>query len=86
MNIKKQILEYPRFCDFCSFLGLCPDWEDWDPKDSLKNAKEAMDLAQDWLGVPQVSNKQYVSNGALFFGKRIFKMEPTCNLIDCNII
>lgn len=36
------------------WLGLCPDWEDWQPKDRLKNAKEAMDLAQDWLGVPQV--------------------------------
>ena len=42
-------------------IGLCPDWEDWDPKDSLRNAKEAMDLAQDWLGVPQVRSNKFVS-------------------------
>ncbi|XP_054750668.2 filamin-A-like [Lytechinus pictus] len=34
--------------------GLYPDWKDNDPKDALLNAKEAMKLAEDWLGVPQV--------------------------------
>lgn len=34
--------------------GLCPDWPDWVPADALKNATEAMTLADDWLGVPQV--------------------------------
>ena len=35
--------------------GLFPQWEDKDPKDALENAREAMKLAEDWLGVPQVS-------------------------------
>jgi len=34
--------------------GLCPDWSDWNPKDALKNAKEAMDLAEKWLDVAQL--------------------------------
>lgn len=34
--------------------GLCPDWEDWQPKNAVKNAKEAMDAAEQWLDVPQV--------------------------------
>ncbi|OQV13057.1 Filamin-B [Hypsibius exemplaris] len=34
--------------------GLCPDWESWDPKDALRNATEAMNLAEKWLGVPQL--------------------------------
>ena len=36
--------------------GLCPDWEDWDDTDPVKNAAEAMKQADEWLGVPQVSN------------------------------
>ena len=35
-------------------IGLCPDWEDWDPKQGKRNATEAMDLAEEWLEVPQV--------------------------------
>ncbi|XP_060095708.1 filamin-B isoform X2 [Heteronotia binoei] len=34
--------------------GLCPDWEAWDPKKPVDNAREAMQQADDWLGVPQV--------------------------------
>ncbi|KAK4306993.1 hypothetical protein Pmani_021217 [Petrolisthes manimaculis] len=34
--------------------GLCPDWPDWVPADALKNATEAMNLADNWLGVPQL--------------------------------
>ncbi|XP_063147802.1 filamin-B isoform X2 [Candoia aspera] len=34
--------------------GLCPDWETWDPKKPVNNAREAMQQADDWLGVPQV--------------------------------
>uniref|UniRef100_A0AAQ4Q3S6 Calponin-homology (CH) domain-containing protein n=1 Tax=Gasterosteus aculeatus aculeatus TaxID=481459 RepID=A0AAQ4Q3S6_GASAC len=34
--------------------GLCPDWSDWDPNKPVENAKEAMQQADDWLGVPQV--------------------------------
>ncbi|KAL1007835.1 hypothetical protein UPYG_G00092250 [Umbra pygmaea] len=33
--------------------GLCPDWESWDQK-PVDNAHEAMQLADDWLGIPQV--------------------------------
>ncbi|XP_071491356.1 filamin-A-like isoform X2 [Diadema antillarum] len=42
--------------------GLCPDWEDWNPKDALKNAKEAMKLAEDWLDVPQVLRPEDMVN------------------------
>lgn len=38
-----------------SFTGLCPDWETWDPVKPVENATEAMQLADDWLGIPQVS-------------------------------
>uniref|UniRef100_A0A8D0DE28 Filamin B n=1 Tax=Sander lucioperca TaxID=283035 RepID=A0A8D0DE28_SANLU len=34
--------------------GLCPDWETWDPVKPVENATEAMQLADDWLGIPQV--------------------------------
>uniref|UniRef100_A0A4W4DUX8 Calponin-homology (CH) domain-containing protein n=1 Tax=Electrophorus electricus TaxID=8005 RepID=A0A4W4DUX8_ELEEL len=34
--------------------GLCPDWEMWDPNQPVRNAREAMQQADDWLGVPQV--------------------------------
>lgn len=32
------------------------------PENALQNAKEAMNLADDWLGVPQVSFKQYADS------------------------
>ncbi|CAG5977740.1 unnamed protein product [Menidia menidia] len=35
-------------------LGLCPDWESWDPVKPVENATEAMQLADSWLGIPQV--------------------------------
>ncbi|XP_047439837.1 filamin-B isoform X1 [Mugil cephalus] len=34
--------------------GLCPDWETWDSVRPADNASEAMQLADDWLGIPQV--------------------------------
>ncbi|XP_051528401.1 filamin-B [Myxocyprinus asiaticus] len=34
--------------------GLCPDWEIWDSQKPVENATEAMQLADDWLGIPQV--------------------------------
>lgn len=34
--------------------GLCPDWAAWDPNQPVENAREAMQQADDWLGVPQV--------------------------------
>ncbi|XP_063851785.1 filamin-A-like isoform X6 [Scylla paramamosain] len=34
--------------------GLCPDWPDWIPADALNNATEAMNLADNYLGVPQL--------------------------------
>ncbi|XP_060691621.1 filamin-B isoform X1 [Hemiscyllium ocellatum] len=34
--------------------GLCPDWEIWDAAKPVDNAREAMQQADDWLGVPQV--------------------------------
>lgn len=32
--------------------GLCPDWDTWSPKNSLQNATEAMNAAQEWLDIP----------------------------------
>jgi filamin len=37
--------------------GLYPDWQTNDPNDHLNNAKEAMDLAETWLGIPQVRRR-----------------------------
>ena len=34
--------------------GLLPECEDLDPTDRLENARQAMQVAEDWLGVPQV--------------------------------
>ncbi|XP_059813594.1 filamin-A-like [Hypanus sabinus] len=34
--------------------GLCPDWETWDGTRPVDNAREAMQQADDWLGIPQV--------------------------------
>lgn len=34
--------------------GLFPEWENKDPKNAIDNAREAMNLAQEWLGIPQV--------------------------------
>ncbi|XP_032597538.1 uncharacterized protein LOC116806003 [Drosophila grimshawi] len=34
--------------------GLCPDWELWNPVESVRNATEAMVLADDWLDVRQL--------------------------------
>jgi len=34
--------------------GLYPDWRNRDPRNALENAKEAMDLAERWLGIPQL--------------------------------
>lgn len=40
----------------CASTGLCPDWESWDAVHRVSNTKEAMQQADDWLGVPQVSS------------------------------
>lgn len=42
--------------------GLCPNWATWDPKNAPKNAKEAMDLASEWLGVPQLVTPEDMVN------------------------
>ncbi|XP_071377375.1 filamin-A isoform X1 [Centroberyx affinis] len=34
--------------------GLCPDWDQWDQSKPVDNAREAMQQADDWLGIPQV--------------------------------
>ncbi|CAF1279207.1 unnamed protein product [Adineta steineri] len=36
------------------YPGLFPNWADRDPKNALENAREAMDLAEKWLGIPQL--------------------------------
>lgn len=37
--------------------GLCPDADSMNPNDALNNATKAMQLADDWLGIPQVCVK-----------------------------
>lgn len=32
--------------------GLCPDWQKWSPKNATANAREALQVAHDWLDVP----------------------------------
>ncbi|XP_031833925.1 filamin A protein cher isoform X5 [Nomia melanderi] len=34
--------------------GLCPDWKDWSPNNALSNTSVAMDLADNWLNIPQL--------------------------------
>ena len=46
--------------------GLCPDWESWDPRKPVDNAREAMQQADDWLGVPQVRVHPCLSHEAVF--------------------
>ncbi|KAK0161840.1 hypothetical protein PV327_008250 [Microctonus hyperodae] len=42
--------------------GLCPDWQDWNPKDAAQNATEAMNLADDWLNIPQLISPEEMVN------------------------
>ncbi|XP_076819806.1 filamin-A-like isoform X4 [Clavelina lepadiformis] len=42
--------------------GLCPDWEDWAPENGVENTAEAMKLADEWLGVPQVITPEEITN------------------------
>lgn len=42
--------------------GLCPDWDIWEPADGLKNATEAMGLADDWLNVRQLIRPEDMIN------------------------
>lgn len=37
--------------------GLCPDWDQWDQTKPVDNAREAMQQADDWLGIPQVGDQ-----------------------------
>jgi len=48
-----------------AWKGLCPDWEDWDPKKPLQNAREAMDLADEWLNVPKLLTPEEIVNPKL---------------------
>lgn len=65
----------PTLCKlvlFLLFAGLCPDWETWDPVRPVENATEAMQLADDWLGIPQVGFPPLFAVTALTF-KLTFK-------------
>lgn len=42
--------------------GLCPEWKSWQPEDSVKNIGEALQLAEDWLDVPQLIRPKEMSN------------------------
>ena len=53
-------------------LGLCPDWQDWDPNQGKRNATEAMDLAEKWLGVPQVIHTVYGSVRQMVSQARVY--------------
>lgn len=42
--------------------GLCPDWKNWQPEDSVKNVGEALQLAEDWLDIPQLIKPKEMAN------------------------
>jgi len=42
--------------------GLFPDWDDLKPENALANATDAMQRAEDWLGVPQVITPEEITN------------------------
>ncbi|VDP35159.1 unnamed protein product [Schistosoma curassoni] len=42
--------------------GLCPDWREWEPKQNLRNAREAMGAAEQWLDVPQLIRPEEMTN------------------------
>ncbi|XP_057654412.1 filamin-A isoform X2 [Diorhabda carinulata] len=42
--------------------GLCPDWPDWDSHEGVRNASEAMNLADDWLNIPQLIKPEELVN------------------------
>lgn len=42
--------------------GLCPDWKTWKPEDSVKNVGAALQLAEDWLDVPQLIKPKEMTN------------------------
>ena len=44
----------PQTDEFPPSAGLCPDWDSWDASKPVNNAREAMQQADDWLGIPQV--------------------------------
>lgn len=42
--------------------GLCPDWKNWKPEENVKNVGEALQLAEDWLDVPQLIKPKEMAN------------------------
>lgn len=42
--------------------GLCPDWKSWKPEDNVKNVTEALQLAEDWLDIPQLIRPKEMCN------------------------
>lgn len=61
MFVQRALITLLPFC-----LGLCPDWAEWDPNQPVQNAREAMQQADDWLGVPQVRCLTEVSHEEIF--------------------
>jgi len=51
---KKIFNGLSTFNYYYKYIGLCPDWQDWKSDNALKNASEAMGLADDWLNIKQV--------------------------------
>merc|ERR1712130_108043 len=42
--------------------GLCPGWKEWQIEDKVRNATEAMNLADEWLGVAQLLTPEELVN------------------------
>lgn len=42
--------------------GLCPEWKSWKPEDCVANVGEALQLADDWLDVPQLIKPKEMTN------------------------
>ena len=62
--------------------GLFPECEDLDPKDKLENAKQAMQAAEDWLGVPQVKN--FFETHKMLLSAYIYLIQTFYSAVDKN--
>lgn len=58
----------------------------WDPNQPVENAREAMQQADDWLGVPQVGNGSHVHSCDLSVNILILAKRNRCNFtLTCSV-
>lgn len=67
MNIKNFTTDWndgkalSSLVDSCA-PGLIPDWDELQPCDALENTRTAMNLARDWLDIPQIVTPEELVN------------------------